>query len=119
MSRYPQLLTLIAGSALLLGCGKRDLPPGADALRSDGKGGVSAQIFRVGNGADVQDLDPQTVTGVPEHKVWLALFEGLLTEDPKDGHPVAGVAERWEISPDGKVYTFHLRANAKWSNGAP
>src|SRR5206468_2516965 len=30
-----------------------------------------------------------------------------------------GVAERWEISPDGLHYTFHLRSNAKWSNGDP
>jgi oligopeptide transport system substrate-binding protein len=48
-----------------------------------------------------------------------ALFEGLVTEDPVDLHPVPGVAERWEISPDGLLYTFHLRATAKWSNGDP
>jgi len=49
----------------------------------------------------------------------MALFEGLASEDPHDLHPVPAVAESWEISPDGTVYTFHLRASAKWSNGDP
>ena len=31
----------------------------------------------------------------------------------------AGIAESWDLSSDGKTYTFHLRANAKWSNGDP
>jgi oligopeptide transport system substrate-binding protein len=49
----------------------------------------------------------------------MALNEGLVGYDPQDLHPVPGVAERWEISPDGLTYTFHLRADAKWSNGEP
>ncbi len=80
---------------------------------------IGAQILRIGNGTEPQDLDPQAVTGTPEHKIIMGLFEGLLTEDPQDLHPVPGVAESWDISPDGKVYTFHLRANAQWSDGAP
>jgi oligopeptide transport system substrate-binding protein len=72
----------------------------------------------VGNGAEPQDLDPQAITGVPEHKLMMALFEGLAAEDPKDLSPVPGLAERWDISPDGKTYTFHLRKNGKWSDGS-
>ena len=49
----------------------------------------------------------------------MALTEGLVAEDPVDLHPVPGTAERWEISNDGSVYTFHLRENAKWTNGDP
>lgn len=79
--------------------------------------GDREQILHRGNGAEPQDLDPQTVTGVPEDHILLALFEGLVSEDPHDLHPVPGVAERWDISPDGRTYTFHLRHNAKWSNG--
>ncbi|MCX6896471.1 MAG: peptide ABC transporter substrate-binding protein [Verrucomicrobia bacterium] len=81
--------------------------------------GNRAQILHKGNGAEPQDLDPQIVTGVSEHHIIMALLEGLVTEDPVDLHPIPGVAERWDISPDGKVYTFHLRADAKWSNGDP
>ncbi len=78
-----------------------------------------AKILLYGNGAEVQDLDPQTVTGIPEHKVVTALIEGLVSEDPVDLHPVPGVASSWDISADGLVYTFHLRPEARWSNGDP
>ncbi len=77
------------------------------------------QILHKGNGQEVQDLDPQLVNGVGEYNVISALIEGLVAEDPHDLHPVPGVAERWDISADGKLYTFHLRRNARWSNGAP
>ena len=49
----------------------------------------------------------------------MALFEGLVTENPKDLSPEPGVAEKWEISPDGLVYTFHFRPDLKWSDGTP
>ncbi len=81
--------------------------------------GNGDQILHKGNGTEPTDLDPHIVTGVTEHHTIMALLEGLVTEDPVDLHPVPGVAERWDISPDGLVYTFHLRKDAKWSNGEP
>jgi len=69
--------------------------------------------------ADVAEIDPHLVTGLPEIAVVTALFEGLIGEDPHDLSPVPGVAARWEVSDDGLRYTFHLRADARWSNGAP
>ncbi len=81
--------------------------------------GNKHQILYWGNGAEPSDLDPQTSIGDPESHIFNALFEGLVSQDPKDLHPVPGVAESWEISPDGKVYTFHLRHDARWSNGDP
>lgn len=74
-------------------------------------------ILRVNVGAEVEDLDPQLVTGVPEHRVNSALFEGLADLDMATMQPVPAAATSWEISPDGLVYTFHLRPDAKWSNG--
>jgi oligopeptide transport system substrate-binding protein len=79
--------------------------------------GDREQILHRGIGPEIPDLDPQLAVGQSDYNVLIALFEGLVTEDPKDLHPVPGVAESWEISPDGLSYTFHLRANAKWSNG--
>lgn len=76
-------------------------------------------ILLLGNGSEPKDLDPHTVTGVTEFNIITALLEGLVSEDPTDLRPVPGVAERWNISPDGKLYTFHLREDAKWSNGDP
>jgi oligopeptide transport system substrate-binding protein len=77
------------------------------------------QILLLGNGTEPQDLDPDIVTGQQEFHIMMALLEGLVSEDPVDLHPVPGVAESWDISPDRKVYTFHLRKDAKWSNGEP
>ncbi len=49
------------------------------------------------------------------------LFEGLVRNDvwTRDYDIRPAVAERWDVSPDGTVYTFHIRRNAQWSNGAP
>jgi oligopeptide transport system substrate-binding protein len=84
---------------------------------SDVEKGTRLQILHKGNGQEVQDLDPHLVNSVSSLNIISALLEGLVTEDPHDLHPVPGVAESWEISPDQKVYTFHLRRAAKWSNG--
>lgn len=70
------------------------------------------------NGAEPESLDPAIITGQPEGRIASALFEGLTARDPY-GKPIAGVAQSWEISPDGKRYLFHLRSNARWSNGDP
>jgi len=71
------------------------------------------------NGAEPETLDPVIMTGVPEGRLAEMLFEGLVTLDPKTLAPRPGVAERWEVSPDGRRYTFHLRADACWSHGRP
>jgi len=70
------------------------------------------------NGDEPQSLDPAIVTGQLEGRICLALFEGLTTRNAK-GDIIAGMAEKWEISPDGLTYTFHLRPGIKWSNGEP
>jgi oligopeptide transport system substrate-binding protein len=72
----------------------------------------------INNSTEVQTLDPGLEKGQPEYHVTLALFEGLTVYDPKDLSVKPGIAEKWEISDDGTVYTFHLR-DAKWSNGDP
>lgn len=78
-----------------------------------------AGILHWGNGAEIQDLDGQIVTGIPEHTVLMALMEGLVAPNPVDLGPEPGVAERWDVSADGRTYTFHLRADARWSDGTP
>jgi oligopeptide transport system substrate-binding protein len=68
------------------------------------------------NGADPETLDPALITGQPEGRVVSALFEGLLAFDAT-AKARPGVAASWEISPDKRVYAFHLRHDARWSNG--
>jgi len=106
------ILILCAGIlSLPSGCSKKEPSPAKTAS--------AAKILRFGNGAEPQDIDPQVVTGVTENKIITALFEGLVVEAPSGVDSSPGVAERWEISPDGLVYTFHLRTDAKWSDGHP
>lgn len=74
------------------------------------------QVLRRGNGAEPQTLDPHKAEGVPASNILRDLYEGLVSE-AADGALVPGAAKSWEISADGTVYTFHLRSNARWSNG--
>lgn len=80
------------------------------------RGDVS-QILYLGNGAEPESLDPHIVTGLTEYAVMASLFEGLVGEDPDDLSPEPGSAKKWDISEDGKTYTFFIRKGAKWSNG--
>jgi oligopeptide transport system substrate-binding protein len=63
-------------------------------------------------------LDPSLATDVQTQDIMDDLFEGLTTLDPA-GHVVPGVASRWDTSPDGLTWVFHLRPEARWSNGEP
>lgn len=47
-----------------------------------------------------------------------SMFDGL-TDLDKDGQPIKGIAESWDISKDGKVYTFHMKKDVKFSDGTP
>ncbi|MCC6917649.1 MAG: peptide ABC transporter substrate-binding protein [Alphaproteobacteria bacterium] len=69
-----------------------------------------------GNGAEPDTLDPQKYNLTVELNIIADLFEGLVTADEK-GNPIPGIAERWDVSADGTVYTFHLRPDLKWSDG--
>jgi oligopeptide transport system substrate-binding protein len=71
------------------------------------------------NNAEPESLDPAIISGIPEFRVVMGLFEGLTRFDPKTARPIPGLAQRWDISPDGCIYTFHLRTNLLWSTGEP
>ena len=103
-------------SAGLGGCGEsgsavegnEPVPPAAE----DGL------VFRRGNGGEPDSLDPQRSEETSAADILRDLYEGL-TAEARDGSLTPGVAERWEVSDDGRVYTFYLREDARWSNGDP
>lgn len=78
---------------------------------------AKGNILHMANGTEPADLDPQTVTGRPESTILRTLIQGLVRDDPKGVAPLPGQAESWDVSEDGKTYTFRLRPDAKWSNG--
>src|SRR5438128_10280451 len=71
------------------------------------------------NGPEPESLDPAVLTGEADGRVALELFAGLTRYDPTDATPIPDLAESWDLSADGKVYTFHLRTNLVWSTGEP
>lgn len=62
--------------------------------------------------------DPHAVSHVTEHRLLAALYEGLVVLDPTTLMPVPALAETWSVSEDGLTYTFTLRANLRFSDGA-
>jgi oligopeptide transport system substrate-binding protein len=93
----------LAACFLISGCARREPP---------------ADITII-NQAEPETLDPALLTGIPEMRIAIGLFEGLARLDPKTARPIPGLAQSWDISPDGIIYTFHLRTNLVWSTGEP
>lgn len=109
--RFLLFLFTVLAAAGLTGCGGDPV----DAVE-----GAKSKIFLVNNKAEPRFLDLQRCNSVTEHHIMLALYQGLVgesKESDKDVEP--GAAERWEANPDKSVWTFHLRQNGKWSDGAP
>ena len=91
---------------------------GTTMLMMTATGAVAETVWNRGANSDVQSLDPHKTSTVEEGNILRDLFTGLVTEDVEGG-VIPGVAESWTISPDGKVYTFKFRSDAKWSDGSP
>ncbi|MSU24207.1 MAG: peptide ABC transporter substrate-binding protein [Opitutus sp.] len=108
--KYPQLVAAALLALTLTACGRRET-----AVAS----GNRTQVLHLGNLAEPNDLDPQLVDSQQTFNVVAAFFEGLAQYDAQTNLPVPAVAERWAVSPDNLTWTFHLRPNAKWSNGEP
>ncbi len=80
-------------------------------------GDTPGNVLRAGNAAEPGTLDPARMGAEWEDRILGDLFLGLVTE-AADGSSVPGAAERWDVSPDGLTWTFHLRDQA-WSDGMP
>ncbi len=78
-----------------------------------------AETLNIGVMGELASFDTSQVSGgVWESQILMDVYEGLLKEDP-EGEVMPGMATDWEVSEDGKTYTFHLREDAKWSDGEP
>jgi ABC-type oligopeptide transport system substrate-binding subunit len=77
------------------------------------------QEFRWSDGGLPRVFDPALAAAPPDTDVVRAMFEGLTEYDARTLKPVSGVALRWESNAEARVWTFHLRHDARWSNGDP
>jgi oligopeptide transport system substrate-binding protein len=111
MPQWNRRLALLGGAGLAI-AGGFALKGGA-ASRSRAQPGT----FYFANAAEPFTLDPNLADSSWENYIIGDLMMGLTTEDTM-ARPVPGIAERWETSPDGLTWTFHLR-DALWSDGAP
>ncbi len=140
------MLCVVLVSAVFISCGKKEAPtpaataapetpaaqPAAPAATPTPVAAAPAPVaaapapaakdelvFRISNGAEPESLDPALIQGVPEHRIYETIFEGLVAIDPKTALAIPGVAESWTISDDMTQYTFKLRKDAVWSDGVP
>lgn len=112
------LSMLMACSMMFTGCGaKTSSGEVSETVATEGEFVLSEeQILRVNLGADPLTLDPQLNSATDGSNVINNAYEGLMRE--VGGEMVPGMAESYEVSEDGLVYTFKLR-DAKWSDGEP
>lgn len=95
------MLSLVMAVTMFAGCGST----------SGGSKAITATI-----GAEPKTLDPSLNNSLDGGTYINCAFEGLTTYS-KDAAIVPGTAEKWEVSADGTVYTFHIQKDAKWSDG--
>src|SRR6187549_3270709 len=79
----------------------------------------SENVLKYITGSEPESLDPIVPNGQPEARILMALYDGLIEYHPITMEPIPGVAESWEVKEGGTEYLFHLRKNAKFSNGDP
>ncbi len=104
---------LLGGGLLLGGRGLLASPRAAHAQSPPKRGGTLKTIY-----LEPTHLNPALVSGTPTGIPGVQLFAGLVQHDERF-RPTPYLAERWEASPDGRTYTFHLVKNATFHDGKP
>ena len=132
MKKAKRLAALLLAGLMAVSCAACSVPGGEGTTAAPATGSASGEtsgtgetepaaaegekIFRYSVTADVSTLDPQKMNDTNAGTIGYHLFEGLTRSVGGEVQP--GMAESWDVSEDGLVYTFHLR-DAKWSDGEP
>jgi oligopeptide transport system substrate-binding protein len=114
-SRFIPLAILLITCVIIAGCT-------ASASNSSFFGRTNppaGNVLHYITGDEPESIDPHKTTGQPETRILMALYEGLVEYDPKTMDPIPAIAERWDENNDSSEFVFHLRRNARWSNGDP
>lgn len=105
-SILPALLAVVALGLTTMACSRH-------GASRDG----SADPLRRGIGGDPATIDPGKAIDTFSFEIIRDLYEGLVTETAH-GDVIPGVATDWTVDPSGTIYSFRIRENARWSNGA-
>lgn len=111
-----RLLSAVLASLMLLGllsgCGAtQKKAPGS----SSGKGGSKAGTFSLSMTTEPPSLDSSLCNSMAGADILYNIMDGLMRDNNGEIEP--GVATKYDLSDDGLTYTFHLRDDAKWSDG--
>lgn len=111
----PRGLAALALAAALAaaGCGGDDNPYFGSSTRT----GKPPSTFYVNAGPEPETIDPGRASDAVATLFVSHLYEGLSVYDPRDTHPTQGVAKAWDKSDDNRLFRFHLREEARWSDG--
>lgn len=120
------LALLMAGTMMLgvVGCGSSSDTAGSGSATTETEStgsdtaAAGSSDMNVMLETPVESLDPQQATDGTSFEVIADYTDGLMQMDA-DGQAVPAIAESYDLSDDGLTYTFHLRSDAKWSNGTP
>ncbi len=102
--------------AIVLAACSSNNAPATDAASAEV---AKAQVFRFAIAGEPETLDPSKIRGIIGVQVMINVLEGLVEYPNGNGPVVPALARRWDLSKDGRTYTFHLRKDARWSNGEP
>lgn len=75
-------------------------------------------VLRYVTGSEPESLDP-AFGGQPEARIFIGLYDRLVEFNPKTMAPIPSLATHWELDPSGRIYTFYLRKDGRFSNGDP
>src|SRR6476620_5048597 len=76
-------------------------------------------VVVIGSAAGITGTNLMLVSDAPTSSLIGLVTETLVGVNPRDAQHIPGLADSWEIAPDGKTYTFHLRPGVTWHDGAP
>ena len=123
-SKISFLLTLVLILGLVSGCDPvtqttTQIPPTSTPASTSpiSTAPPEPKVITIGFGYDASSLDVHKLNDDGSYTLLNLLGEGLTRYD--DGFISPGVAESWDVSDDSMSYVFHLRSDAKWSDGSP
>ncbi|RFU65267.1 ABC transporter substrate-binding protein [Peribacillus glennii] len=128
MKQSNWLLIIVALTFLLSACSNKSETTSGTNQGKNGSGDgkpKSGGVVQILNPADPDMLDPHKTSSIYAHNILGLVYSKLVTYETgpdvefSDYNIVPDLAKDWKVSEDGKVYTFHLRENAKWHNVAP